>query len=41
MAAYTFRNAGTLDTGTGTLSPGAPAGKATGDLLLLATASWL
>lgn len=39
MAAYTFRNAGTLDTGTGTLSPGAPAGKATGDLLLLATAA--
>lgn len=39
MAAYTFRSAGTLDTGSGTLTPGAPSGKATGDLLLLATAT--
>lgn len=39
MAAYTFRSVGTLDTGSGTLTPGAPSGKATGDLLLLATAT--
>lgn len=39
MAVYTFRSAGTLDPGSGTLTPGAPSGKATGDLLLLATAA--
>lgn len=37
MPAYTFRSVGVSDTGTGTLTPGAPSGKATGDLLLLAT----
>lgn len=38
-AAYTFRAAGAedYDTNAGTLTPGAPAGKASGDLLLLLT----
>lgn len=39
MAAYTFRSVGSLDTGSGTLTPGAPSGKTSGDLLLLATAT--
>lgn len=39
MPSYTFRSAGAVAEGTGTLSPGAPTGKASGDLLLLASAS--
>lgn len=39
-AAYTFRAAGAIDydTNAGTLTPGAPAGKSVGDLLILTTA---
>lgn len=35
MTALAFRAAGTLVSGTGSLSPGAPAGKTNGDLLIL------
>lgn len=34
--AYALRSKGTMATGTGSLSPGAPAGKTNGDLLVLA-----
>lgn len=39
MPSLSLRNLGTAAAGLGTLSPGAPAGKAVGDLLILATAT--
>lgn len=37
MGSYTFRAAGTVSSGSGSLTPGAPAGLAVGDLMLCAT----